>query len=518
MNIARRFQRPSGQRGWVRHGVLAIICVGIMLLVACGSATPQHFAAYLPSQHIYDQAHVLTATETAQLEQQTVMVQDAGAPTVVYLRVKAASQETTIQDAADLMNAWQLESRPGAKDGLVILLNLTPGDIHHGNAAFYAGAKHIQGNLPETELQRIYDQDMAPLLKHGQLAAGIGAGLAAVAHDLVAGPPPVPSPSPFVQFLRIVVTVPLTLLSIILALWVAIGIYRIRRMRPMHEMGTNVAYAPPDALGPALAGAVVVGQVRDDQIAATLLALAQRGAIHLEPLGKRQMQLVLHDHEQVQGPMEEALWQNLVHYAKDGIRLKPAALAAARRHWQPIREILRRDLVQRQWFADDLHRRRALLNRSGIVGIIGVAIGVILTLIAQTAWGFLGDGILLVATCTAFIASAMQSETTVQGEDVALPWRALQRGIKRAKHDAILSIDLDRVLPYALAMGSVEPLQQRLKVAGKAGFLPSWLVNDTSVTDFYPYWLFFYGTFTTSGSASSSTGAATGGGGAGGSF
>jgi len=353
---------------------------------------------------------------------------------------------TTIQDAADLMKAWQLESHPGAKDGLVILLNLTRGDTHHGEAALYAGAKHIQGNLPPAELQRIYDQDMAPLLKNGQLAAGIGAGLATAAHDLVAGPPPVAPPSPLIQFLQIVVAVPLTVLSIILALWVAVAISLLRRMRPTHEPGTNVAFVPPDALDPALAGAVVFGQVRDDQIAATLLALAQRGAIQLEPRDKRQMQIVLHDHEQVQSPVEEALWQNLVHYAKDGTQLKPAAFAAARRHWQPIRELLRQDLVQRQWFAEDIHRRRAILNRGGVVGIIGVAIGITLTLIAQTAWGFLGDGILLVAACAAFIASAVQAETTAQGAIAALPWRALQRGIKRAKHDTTLNIDLDRVL------------------------------------------------------------------------
>lgn len=141
-------------------------------------------------QHIYDCAHLLTPDEVTVLEAQAAKVEEAGAPTVVYLQVRDATAQQALQDATDLMNRWNVESYPGAHDGFVMFFDLQPGNIRHGQVALYTGAKHYQhGNLPQAELDRIRTDGMTPLLQNGQTAAGIAAGLQMVAHDLRYGPP-----------------------------------------------------------------------------------------------------------------------------------------------------------------------------------------------------------------------------------------------------------------------------------------------------------------------------------------
>jgi uncharacterized membrane protein YgcG len=72
-------------------------------------------------QRVYDCANLLTPEETTDLEQQAAAVAQAGAPTVVYLQARPATAEQTLQDAIDLMNRWNVESKPGARDGFVML-------------------------------------------------------------------------------------------------------------------------------------------------------------------------------------------------------------------------------------------------------------------------------------------------------------------------------------------------------------------------------------------------------------
>ncbi len=60
------------------------------------------------------------------------------------------------------MQAWNVESSSGARDGVVIFLNLQPDDQRHGEAAIIAGQKwNDKGILTDRENQRIYDDVMA---------------------------------------------------------------------------------------------------------------------------------------------------------------------------------------------------------------------------------------------------------------------------------------------------------------------------------------------------------------------
>src|SRR5690349_3791560 len=187
---------------WRRWWVVAfapvalLLALGLAQIGASGvSAAPRNSCAGpVAGQHIYDCTGLLTPTEIATLEADAAAVDRAGAPAIVYLQARDTTADQTLQDAIDLMNRWNVESRPGAKDGFVMFFNLKPGDLRHGTVALYAGEKHYQhGNLPQAELDRIRTDVMTPLLADGQTAAGIAAGLQMVAHDLQYGPPPPPA-------------------------------------------------------------------------------------------------------------------------------------------------------------------------------------------------------------------------------------------------------------------------------------------------------------------------------------
>ena len=171
------------ERGWIAATLTG--CLGFVLTAPVLALADDSFGTRQPDQHVYDKAGVLASNDVASLERQTASMDKAGAPTVVYLRIKSADTATTQQDARDLMDAWRVESSPGTRDGLVVLLNLKPGDTRHGSAALVAGAHHVDGGrLNADRLQAIYDNQMKPRLAAGDLAGAISSALDLAAADL----------------------------------------------------------------------------------------------------------------------------------------------------------------------------------------------------------------------------------------------------------------------------------------------------------------------------------------------
>ena len=139
--------------------LVAVTFLVALFLASCASTAPlQRFGERVSGQHVYDRANILTLAEIADLETRAAAVERTGAPTIVFLQARDASQDETVQDGRDLMQAWNVESSSGARDGVVIFLNLQPDDLRHGEAAIIAGQKwNDKGILTDRENQRIYD-------------------------------------------------------------------------------------------------------------------------------------------------------------------------------------------------------------------------------------------------------------------------------------------------------------------------------------------------------------------------
>ena len=157
--------RPLAWRALAAAGSVAVA----LGLTASGATAANDWGQRVAGRHVYDLAQVLTPAQVTDLESSAAALDRAGAPTVVYLRLQAADDATTRLDARDLMDAWAVESAAGARDGVVLLLNLRPDDAR---------------------LQTIYDGTMRPRLVAGDMAGAVSAALAEAAHDLAAPEPP----------------------------------------------------------------------------------------------------------------------------------------------------------------------------------------------------------------------------------------------------------------------------------------------------------------------------------------
>jgi uncharacterized membrane protein YgcG len=507
----------------------AAIVLPLFLLLAA-RVVPAARAAYplvagdgcvgpVAGQHIYDCAQLLTPAERADLETQAAAVEAAGAPTIVYLQVREATAEQALQDAIDLMNRWNVESRRGAHDGFVMFFDLQPGNLRHGKVALYAGQKHYQhGNLPQAELDRIRTDVMTPLLQNGQTAAGIRAGLQMVAHDLQYGPPPPPAyrvaAANFGRW-------PLGTLGVLFVAAVVWLLARARRRAPLSGAGDGVglgSLASPGDLPPAIAGALVTGRVADAQIEATILDFARRGLLVLEPEADNKARVRLLGDDKGMLLYEQALWSGLTSRASAPERtVSSAELARQRQGWPEVKDQLRRELVERGWFdtAGAAARRRPLYI-AGALGMLGCAIAFVLILLSHEGWAAIGLAGFLVAGLAAFFGAYAIPNTTVEGELAAAPWRGYRQTVEAHSYEP----NLDTDLPYIVALNLLPSLTPRLKAASERGYAPAWFRasedDRVPMTAFYPYWISLHTIMAPTSSGGSASGGYSGGGAAGG--
>jgi len=403
---------------------------------------------------------------------------------------------------------------------VVIFVNLQTDNERHGEAAIIAGQKwNDKGILTDRENQRIYDDVVAPLLKDEKTAPGIAAGLDAIAHDLTFGPPP---QSAFQRIAGFLAGWPLITLAglLILALIVFIG-RSPRRKRPPTLL-ESAQLDPPDDLAPALAGALTAGRVLDAQIDATLLDLARRGIIAMEPdddeaLGIR----ILQPAPSLDG-YERRLFATITEIAgPDGV-IPARDVLKLRLEYNPTREALHDELVARGWFAQKVVTHPTRLRELGPLrwlATVAIAVAVVTFVVAAIAQSMLATGVsivLFIVALASFGFAASTPDTTETGEMAALPWRAYRANLKaQAKQKAssiITPVWLDRQMPLVIALGLGRAFNPLLKAASVAGYAPAWLgwpSNDGGV-DFFPYWSTFHASGSSSGGGDGGAGASAG--------
>jgi uncharacterized membrane protein YgcG len=125
------------------------------------------YPAPVNGQSVYDTAGLLSQATIAQAEAIIDAIEvRTGAEAVVYTQVKpGATFDSTEQDAIDLINQWGV-GRKGFDDGLAILMNVYTGSdgLVHGQVQLYAAPGFRDLYLTNQERQRIYEEEMKPLL------------------------------------------------------------------------------------------------------------------------------------------------------------------------------------------------------------------------------------------------------------------------------------------------------------------------------------------------------------------
>ncbi|MEA2536425.1 MAG: uncharacterized protein QOF11_659 [Chloroflexota bacterium] len=158
----------------VAAAVLLLTAIGPAAAIAAGPPYPPP----VTGQRVYDTARVLAPGTIAEAERISRAIEDrTGAQVVVYTQLKPESDtpDAAEADAIALVDQWGI-GRKGFDDGLVILFDLDE-SLRHGQVQLYAGPGFRTAFLTNEERQAIYDNDMLPLLRGGDLDGAVLAAM-----------------------------------------------------------------------------------------------------------------------------------------------------------------------------------------------------------------------------------------------------------------------------------------------------------------------------------------------------
>lgn len=504
-----------------------LVPLPLLILLLLGIGTISAFAFEDPPREpgLHDDAGVFNAQERSEIEQAIGQVEETGAPTVVYLRLLHTVSDRAIGDGQRLMEAWELESAPGARDGVVMFFNLEPDDPNRGEFGIVAGETHYDGGaLPQSELDNIRDS-MIDLLIEDRMADAIVLGLDMTAERIEAGPP---EPTILARIFDRIARGPISLLNILsvsaAVLFAVLGVRRWRERPFVPHSQLDRTDSRPSELHPALAGALVQSKVDHTQIEATIIELAKHGAITFEPdpRKKKRIQIRILDPTIGANAFENSLLELLGKYATEQV-LDQSALARTRNNWGHVQELIRDDLRHVGWFDRNISSKRTPLFLFGALALGLGALHFVPLSVIDEPWVLAGGGLLGLVGIGLIMTASRYPDTTIEGEKAAVPWRGYQDGLSRAAKQGYGTIDLDDAFPYIVAFGLPNRYKKHFKQASASGFVPSWL-DDRHVHgqpmagNWFVYWNAFHTSVTPSSSGSGAGGAAGGSGGSGGRF
>ncbi len=199
-----------------------------------------------------------------------------GAQVAVYTQVKPGV--TTAQaenDARALMDQWGV-GRKGFDDGLVILFDLDP-TLRHGQVQLYAGPGFRSTFLTNEERQSIYEEDMLPYLRQGDLDGAIRVAMARV--DAATTPSHAQSLERARQVNALLGLVGAPVIFLLLAGWAVVSWVRHGRDPQYLDDPSIYVAGPPADLTPASGAFVLDGGSSRRALTTALLDLASRGEL-----------------------------------------------------------------------------------------------------------------------------------------------------------------------------------------------------------------------------------------------
>jgi hypothetical protein len=288
----------------------------------------------------------------------------------------------------------------------------------------------------------------------------------------------------------------------------------------------------PGSLTPALASALVAGGPQATAFPATLLDLAGRGALAIEPesaggvFSKPKVQVRLRNDEAVTDEVEVAVWRQLEKRAHIGI-VSSKDLSRIAADQKEIRKALERQISAAGWKDPHASGDKGWLGLIFVVALLLAIFTVVVAAAGDTWLPVIATVALAIVAIAALVMLGSYSNLSLAGQEAALPWTAYREGLERAAKDPSMFLDLDAVLPDVVAMVLGSAMDDRLKEAAEAGAglrIFQNTVGGTSdaaaMSGYFPFWVAFTASTappSSSGSGTVSGGGAGGGGGAAGS-
>lgn len=313
------------------HGVRLVALLVVMLLpsgsLAMSAAqAPTAFPDLDAGQRVYDETgSSLTPEQIADLQRQIEGLRAIGADVIVYVRGFDASPDDTLDQVKALQQAWVATSGADQDTAVAILINRNPDDPNDARAGIFVGSTYDDGNVPRGEQRHIVDDALIPPLRDGDVYGSLTAGLSRLEDDIRNGPPP-KARNAFERWSSDAAGSWLPWAGVGLAVaglgaaWAAFS-KRQTVERPAPVPTTD----RPGTIAPALAGALTAGSPQASAASATLLDLATRGALEIEPEGeggvfsRPKVQVRLVDGGLVSDDVEDVVWQQLESRAENGV-------------------------------------------------------------------------------------------------------------------------------------------------------------------------------------------------------
>ena len=526
-----RLVKPSAVRaGSDAHGVLrkrvrasAAAVIGVAAIVLASAATAAAAGPPYPSPQagvrVYDEAGIFSDAAKIQAESTIRRIEERSrAQVAVYTQVveNGRSFDEANGDALALMNQWGV-GRRGFDDGLVILFDMYPSLIH-GQVVLYGGAGFLASIMDQGEKQRVFDQDMLPLLK----AQKFDEALAAALNDVDAAA--TPDHAATLERARIIDAIAGLLvapaLAILLAGWAAWNWLRFGR-DPVYLDDPSVHMAgPPEGLTPAAAAFVLAGGPTRRSLTAALLDLASRGkiafdeehtgllgvhkkvGIDVEPAAADAMVAAQRRRNAARplGEAEDLAFRRLeVLASKDPSQpghIKPEDLLGLSASVESFDKAVEDSVVDHGWFAEAPTKvRNRWLGRAIVVGLVGGAAVYGGIKLPSNGLLFIGVGLLLGAGAMALIGRVMPA-VTLPGAMIRAMLAAYRRTLKKTM-DGARSMDQvvaeanlpwlntpDLAIVWGTALGlhhEIDSVMARTlddqrdgRVAPGSTYLPSW--------------------------------------------
>lgn len=462
---------------------------------------------------VYDYAGVLApstrqraATTIAGIEERT------GAEVIVYTQVKPESDtpEAAERDAIALIDQYGV-GREGFDDGLAILFDLDE-SLVHGQAQLYAAPGFRTAYLTNEDRQRIFDEDMVPRLRAGDVSGALEAALTSIDTATTAQHAAQLQLARQVDAATGLVLAPLALIA--LMGWAGWSWFRYGRDPQYLDDPSIHMPAPPPGLSPAAATVILDGRATQHAVTTALVDEAGRGELRFrQPGGDGRASLdllepdtadsrVLRNRSVPEGAPERFLRGRLRALRNGNGNMSADQLTKLAPDIGRFKEKLEQHVVAVGWFREapgDASERWSF--RAGIVLVVGVVAMFVATQLPSSGLLLLG-GALVAASIGIFILARVMPQRTMAGAMVhawlAAYRRTLERTLAGARSmDEVVSSHAlpwvetpDQAVVWAFAMGlhhevedvlerSVELARESGHVGGRAPWVPAWYVPGT---------------------------------------
>lgn len=508
---------PGGMR-WRGTWAAASAALAALVLAGCSGGEDAALPELQEGVRVYDATgDSLTDEQVGDLDARAEELgSTAGADVVLLVRELDASPEDTLDQAEELQQAWVEQTGAEQDVAVAILVNREPGEPEEARAGIFVGSTFEDGNVPSFEQEQIVEDALIPPLRDGDVQESLSAGLTSFAQS--AADPPRESaanawarsvtdgPSAWGTWSPAVLALLLTAVG---ARWYAA---RPRGERPEPEPTTT----RPGDLPPGLAATLATGDIHGTGLSGTVVDLARRGAIVLEPEERKRGQPAvgarLVDRSLVDDTLGEQAWQAMERKAEDGVigaRELRGVLSDTRAHRLAVRELLQREGV----LDAAARRRRTWLAGLGLLLLVLGVLVLVLAVMGRSWWPVPGMGVLAVCGSVLLIWAVRHQPFTANGMELSVPWRGYRAGLQQAADPATGPVDVDAVLPDVLAIGLGPRWKKRLEAAEDDDVSSSYLRTASGL----PMHGALAATLASSTSSTVSGGGAGGGGGAAGS-